>query len=206
MPQSSNIYFRLILIIPLLILLFVINTVIIEKDFSMDSNFSSYVSEDIVNPDLTGFMRFMTALGDHEIVVGIYILLILLLLFVWEDKAKAMKVPLIGFSALGLMYLLKNLFARERPEFTLLHASGFSFPSGHSLNSMVLYGLIIFVVNKYVSNVYLKIALIGLLVCVVLLIGFSRIYLGVHYLTDVLAGFCCGLLWLSLALYLAKFD
>ncbi len=201
MPQKSNIYTRLWVWIPFLILLLVIKTVIIDKDFAIDSAFSRYVSQHIVHPELTGFMRFMTVLGDHEIVVGIYVVLVLVLLFVIKDRSKALRVPLIGFSALGLMYLLKNFFARERPEFTLLHASGFSFPSGHSLNSLVLYGLIIIVVARYVSNNYLKIVLISLLVGVILLIGFSRIYLGVHYLTDVIAGFCFGILWLRLVSY-----
>ena len=94
--------------------------------------------------------------------------------------------------------LLKNHFQRERPDILRLQEiGGFSFPSGHSINSMVLYGLLIFIIIKEVKLVKLK--YIGVFICglMIFLVGLSRIYLGVHYPSDVLAGFAVGFSWLS---------
>ena len=153
MQLNSNFSLRFFLAIITLILSFAIKTAIVDKDFSLDIAFANYVSR-LHNYNFTFIMRFVTALGNHEIIVATYILLLLIVLFVIKDKIKAAKIPLIGFSALGLMHLLKHFFGRERPVFTLLEASGYSFPSGHSLNSMVLYGLIIFIINRYFGKFY----------------------------------------------------
>jgi undecaprenyl-diphosphatase len=78
----------------------------------------------------------------------------------------------------------------------LEEARGLSFPSGHALMSVTFYGLLIYIVFKNVANKSLRWTLISLLLVLILTIGFSRIYLRVHYASDVIAGFCVGLLWL----------
>lgn len=99
---------------------------------------------------------------------------------------------------LVLNQLLKNIIQRPRPEgFRLVEASGYSFPSGHSMVSMAFFGLIIWLVWHRVRNRRARIALCGAFALVIFLIGFSRIYLGVHYASDVIAGFCVSLLWLA---------
>ena len=93
--------------------------------------------------------------------------------------------------------IIKHIVRRPRPNvLRLVEESGYSFPSGHSMVSMAFYGIIIYLVYKNVSNKYLKWTLIILLSLLILFIGFSRIYVGVHYFTDVASGFLLGLAYL----------
>jgi undecaprenyl-diphosphatase len=100
---------------------------------------------------------------------------------------------------------LKNLFGRHRPLIPLLEeARGLSFPSGHALMSVTFYGLLIYIAWHSIQNKGLKWTLITALLILILFIGFSRIYLRVHYTTDVLAGFATGFLWLVISLWVLK--
>ena len=103
------------------------------------------------------------------------------------------------------MLLLKQLFQRKRPLSPLLKAArGLSFPSGHAIMAVTFYGLLIYIVQHNIDINWLKYLVIFLLVVLVLLIGFSRIYLRVHYASDVLGGFIIGLLWLMISLAVIK--
>ena len=98
------------------------------------------------------------------------------------------------------MFALKHLFNRPRPEIPLLYeAKGLSFPSGHALMSVTFYGLLIYIVFKTYREKDWKWIVISLLLLLILIIGFTRIYLRVHYTTDVIAGYCIGFLWLVFA-------
>ena len=96
-----------------------------------------------------------------------------------------------------LNQLLKGILQRPRPtEYRIIEETGYSFPSGHSMISMAFYGYLIYLIYKYVKNKYIKcisIAVLSLLICT---IGISRIYLGVHYTSDVLGGFLISISYL----------
>lgn len=99
------------------------------------------------------------------------------------------------------MILLKQLFRRKRPLSPLLKAAkGLSFPSGHAIMAVTFYGLLIYILQHTIDTGWIKIIATILLIVLMLLIGFSRIYLRVHYTSDVLAGFIIGLLWLMISL------
>jgi membrane-associated phospholipid phosphatase len=100
-----------------------------------------------------------------------------------------------------LTWILKAIFERPRPTFDdpVATASWFSFPSGHALSSIAVYGALAFVFVGGISS-WRSRALVGGIALLVAVIGFSRLYLGVHYLTDVLAGYSAGLAWLLLAI------
>jgi len=104
--------------------------------------------------------------------------------------------PLSFASAISTMLYkwVKLLYARPRPEivFHLIEQGGLSFPSGHSMTGLVFYGLLIYFIAKYGGKNRAQKALMSLLVVLIVLIGFSRVYLGVHYPTDVLAGWFLG--------------
>ena len=110
----------------------------------------------------------------------------------------------IGFSIISnlvivtiLNQLLKNILQRPRPnEFRIIEETGYSFPSGHSMVSMAFYGYLIYLIYIYVKNKYLKCTLIVLLSILICTIGISRIYLGVHYTSDVLGGFLISISYL----------
>lgn len=97
-----------------------------------------------------------------------------------------------------LNLLLKTLIQRPRPEgYRLVAESGFSFPSGHSMVAMAFYGLLIWMVWSYEKDALVRrLGVIGFGL-VIVLVGLSRIYLGVHYASDVLAGFCASIAWLG---------
>lgn len=86
--------------------------------------------------------------------------------------------------------VIKRLIRRPRPNhIRLIKEGGFSYPSGHAMISIALYGFLIYLVMKKVKNKYLKISLLTLLIFIILLVGISRIYLGVHYPTDIISGY-----------------
>ena len=106
---------------------------------------------------------------------------------------------------LVLMLLLKALFARARPLVPLLEAArGFSFPSGHAFMSTTFYGLLAYIVWQDVKNKGLRLTLTVALVVLILFISFSRIYLRVHYTSDVIAGLCLGIVWLVISVTTIK--
>jgi membrane-associated phospholipid phosphatase len=99
----------------------------------------------------------------------------------------------------GLNLLLKAAFERPRPSFSdpLATAGGFAFPSGHAMISLVVYGGIGTLISARLVSRRRRGLLLGGLALVVLAVGFSRVYLGVHYVSDVLAGYSAGLAWLA---------
>jgi membrane-associated phospholipid phosphatase len=148
-------------------------------------------------------MEVFTFLGTHQFLIPANLSLIAYFLFIKKHKWHSIKIPAIALSSLGLMFLLKGLFDRERPTVPLLfEAKGLSFPSGHALMSVTFYGLLIYMIFKTVKNPALKWTLISLLVLLIIIIGSSRVYLRVHYATDVIAGYCIGFLWLVFTVWL----
>jgi undecaprenyl-diphosphatase len=110
-------------------------------------------------------------------------------------------VAAIALSSLVLMLILKQLFRRKRPLAPLLKAArGLSFPSGHAIMAVTFFGLIVYILSHTIQSQALFIILTILLITLILLIGFSRVYLRVHYASDVMAGFIIGVCWLSISL------
>lgn len=148
-------------------------------------------------------MLFFTFLGTHSFLIPANLLLIAYFLFIRKRKWYSIKIPAIALSSLLLMFILKNLFNRPRPDIPLLYeARGLSFPSGHALMSVTFYGLLIYIVHRSKGNAFLRWTLIVLLALLILVVGFTRIYLRVHYTTDVLAGFAIGFLWLVFSVWI----
>lgn len=147
-------------------------------------------------PVLTGTFRVITDLGDARVITVV----VLALLFVlWRHKRYAYKVGLLIsiFGALAASDIIKLIVERPRPlpPIELIRESGYSFPSMHAAVSMATYGFFMYLIWKLVHPPHhRKPAIIGIGALIVL-IGFSRIYLGVHYLSDVLAGYAVGALF-----------
>ncbi|MEO7982500.1 MAG: phosphatase PAP2 family protein [Bacteroidota bacterium] len=146
-------------------------------------------------------MLFFTLLGKHQFLIPANLLLIIYFLFINRHSWFSVRIAAIALSSLALMFLLKHLFRRKRPLAPLLKAvKGLSFPSGHAIMAVTFYGLMIYILFQAPGHNAVKYCLAGLIIILILLIGFSRIYLRVHYMSDVISGYVIGLLWLYISL------
>jgi len=142
---------------------------------------------------MTVFMTFMSYLGSATILIT---LTIAILIFA-KNKKSASKIAINLVLVFILNRILKVIFRRERPSvLRIAEEIGYSFPSGHAMVSIGYYGYIIYLVYKHVKNKKARNIIIGLLTLLILLIGISRIYLGVHYATDIIGAYIIGLIYL----------
>ena len=170
-----------------------------KSDFDFNAfNFLSGFVSDLNN----NVMLFFTFLGTHLFLIPANIVLIAYFLFIKRHRWYSIKIPVVALTSLLLMFSLKYLFRRSRPLSPLLEqAKGYSFPSGHALMSFTFYGLLIYLAWLNIKKVWLKwLCIIGLTL-LVFAIGLSRVYLRVHYASDVLAGYCLGFMWLTLSIW-----
>lgn len=154
---------------------------------------------------LDQFMITITFLGKHQFLIPANLLLIGLFLLIKSYRHYAFYVLVVSLSSLLLMFVLKHLFRRKRPEkYLIFAAKGKSFPSGHAIMAVTFYGLLLHVYLH--NNIYpgLNFYVTVFTILLILLIGFSRIYLRVHYTSDVLAGFIIGGGWLYIGLFVLK--
>ncbi|MDN6640254.1 MAG: phosphatase PAP2 family protein [Tetragenococcus sp.] len=150
-----------------------------------------------LHPNWNGFFLWITQFGSATNII----ILLLAMLFVLLYRKKYVDAIWLSMSvavvAGVITPLLKLFFARQRP--TLEHLvveTSYSFPSGHATATMIFYGALIFLVPLFTQTKIWQISLQTFLAIFILLIGISRIYLGVHFPTDILAGYCESLTWL----------
>ncbi len=186
----------------LLAFLFIAKMIFKEKKEDFDLNAFRFLRSQIsdINTDVMNVFSF---LGSHNFLIPANLILIAYFLFIKKHRWYSIKVPVVAISSLVLMVCLKNFFQRDRPLTPLFEAArGYSFPSGHATMSITFYGLLIFLVWLNIKNVWLKWLFTILLALLIAFIGISRVYLRVHYTSDVLAGFSIGLMWLLLSLWI----
>ncbi|RDU36465.1 PAP2 family protein [Neobacillus piezotolerans] len=155
-----------------------------------------------VSPYLTKLMLLITMAGSVAwITVAVIIVIAVSFL-----KRKWRVGLFIGLSSgVGSIFniFLKELFKRQRPDIEpLIVEQGFSFPSGHSMGSMIFYGAAAFLVFHYAKKASTKTFGCGILLLIIFMIGISRIYLGVHYPSDIIGGFTAGGAWLTVCIIL----
>ena len=147
---------------------------------------------------LTDFLTFATHLGDRNAYAAITAMLALFFFL----KKRSWKFILQTTVVLALASLssivLKRVFNRERPSLEqLVEVNTLSYPSGHSMSAMAFYGFLIFLCVRHGMPRWLRFVLVTILILLIISIGISRIYLGVHYPTDVAGGFIGGLIWVT---------
>lgn len=155
----------------------------------------------VQNPALDSVYIFITELGSVWFLTTLSVVTLFLLWFKAKDKWGILFFLIaVGGGAL-LTTLLKNLYGRGRPSINEeIDAIGFSFPSGHSMGSLIYYGFIAYFIVRGRVNKGKKALFLSILGVLVVLIGTSRIYLGAHFPSDVLAGYVAGAIWLILCL------
>ncbi|MHB8834215.1 MAG: bifunctional DedA family/phosphatase PAP2 family protein [Candidatus Methylomirabilia bacterium] len=152
-------------------------------------------------PGVTRTMQLVTGLGSTAWVTGVAVVAALVL---WRQRFwyRLLALVLVLPGGMILSTLLKIAFHRHRPSFTdaIQAFQGYSFPSGHTMAATLLYGVLaVFAVSALEAWRWRVGAVLGAL-CIALLVGFSRVYLGAHYLSDVLGAAAAGLAWLALSL------
>lgn len=183
----------ILFIICVIIFLIIIKNIFEQEIHILDNGVYQFIAQFISEP-MTYVMKLITTLGSAIVLCSIC--LVLLLIF---QKEKYGIYAFLNLTTITILnFILKNIFDRPRPEqFRLVEETGFSFPSGHSMVSMAFYGFLIYIIWKKVKNSKIKwITCIGLFI-VTVVIGISRIYLGVHYASDVLGGFCFSIAYLA---------
>lgn len=159
-----------------------------KLDIITDNFISTYLISDFVTP----IAKIITNLGGAISLISITIILLVVL----KNKKIGIAVMINLLISTVLNIILKNVVQRPRPnEFRLITETGYSFPSGHSMVSMAFYGFLIYLIYKLVKivNKWTLIISLSIIICT---IGISRIYLGVHYASDVLAGFTISISYL----------
>jgi membrane-associated phospholipid phosphatase len=200
-PVPGNNTIRWLLLPAILFLFIIIWLVFISGNMAPDEKVFGMVAPHI-SDGRTRFMKAVAFLGNHKFLIPANLLFIAFLIF-RKNKWEAITVGVVALGSLGMMSLLKNLIQRQRPPDQLVEGiTNFSFPSGHAFMSIAFYGLLICWLAAHVKNKLQKQIAISFLLFIILLIGFSRIYLRVHYTTDVIAGFCIGIIWLIFSLWL----
>lgn len=180
--------------------LFIVADMIFEdKNFSFDERVFTLIKP-WVSPLHTSIMQVITFIGSQNFLLPANLLLIGFYLFFRKNRSRAYKIATISISSVVVMFLMKFFLQRERPLVPLIaKVHGYSFPSGHTFTSVTFYGIIAYIIYKNVKHSFLKWLLIILCIILILLVGYSRVYLRLHYASDVIAAFCLGLIWLVLA-------
>ena len=167
-----------------------------DKIHMLDTVVYNLISK-FINPTMTSIVKVITNFGDPITIVVIGLIFSYIFGIKKKDKKTAILFCLNLVIAALLNFILKNIFTRTRPEMiNITTESGYSFPSGHSSIAMACYGYIIYVINKKCNNKKIKILSTVILSILIFLIGLSRVYLGVHYASDILAAFMITLSYL----------
>lgn len=190
------------LLMSALILFFGIIAYLVSNDLT--EGFDRFIYNIIAfnkNDILTGFYKFITGFASEIIVAFVSLTFFL----VFKNKKYAFFVFLNAVNIVILNMLLKLTFMRDRPyELMIITEDGYSFPSGHAMAALGFYGFIIYLIWHFNLTKKVKIIFTILISILIILIGFSRIYLGVHYASDVLAGFMISSAYLIIYISFVK--
>lgn len=160
-----------------------------------DATVADYITS-FRNPTLTLYFKYITDVGDIYGYLIIFSLITFVLLSYFKSWKYAVQLLSVLILAVSSNVFLKHLIQRQRPITDhLVTVKTLSYPSGHAMTAMAFYGFLIYLLFTLKIKVGYKYALILLCLFLILSIGISRIYLGVHYPSDILGGFIAGLIW-----------
>ncbi len=142
---------------------------------------------------ITKAFIFLTYLGNWQVIVGLSVVVIIILALLKKTREIIFLTAAL-ISGEVIKELLKFLIHRQRPDavFSLLPENGYAFPSGHAFMSVIFYGMLCYFIYQACKKKWQRIILLVATAILVFLIGFSRIYLGVHWISDILAGWLIG--------------
>lgn len=203
---------RVISLIVLMVTSLIIFYKLVYEIFAEKS--SNFLDQQVINwayslrsPALNEIFKFITTLANIQVIIVI-IVIVLVLLTKFNQRKFVVSFLITSVFSIGFTTLAKMIFARERPAITnaLISESSFSFPSGHALLSASIYGFLIVILIKSIRNNSARILIYIFGFALIGLIGFSRIYLGVHWPTDILASYAIGIVWLAFSLIALEYK
>ncbi|HUO56477.1 MAG TPA: phosphatase PAP2 family protein [Candidatus Paceibacterota bacterium] len=157
------------------------------------------------SPFLTIFFTWVTYLGDPR---ALAVLIASMAVILWRNRHHDYVFGFLTTLAGSILftYLLKILVARQRPPLSVagIDAPGFSFPSMHAACAMAVYGFLAYMILKLLHPPHHRAPWVAMITILIILIGFSRLYLGVHYPSDVIAGYFIGLFFVLLGAVVTK--
>ncbi|WP_239551290.1 phosphatase PAP2 family protein [Paenibacillus elgii] len=201
-PKQASLTGKYILIAVVIVLLSILIFIKFAHDLQknqlerFDRTYIDWIQSHI-SPKLTVWMKGITELGSFQTLS--VLLLVSVSLMVWRRKKWEALFFMVAVTG-GMLFnqLLKQIFERQRPILhRIVEETGYSFPSGHSMGSIVFYGMLAMLLLMFVKSPVLKLLIAVTAGCLIIMIGVSRIYLGVHYPSDVAAGFAAGAAWLT---------
>ncbi|WP_100397892.1 phosphatase PAP2 family protein [Bacillus sp. FJAT-44742] len=195
-------YGKYLVTIGILILLFMVLTQLLASELNpnllqqFDFAIITWV-QSWITPLLTDSFNAITYLGSVQALI-ILVIITSLMLFIFKKTWEGILYIFTVAAGGGLNWLLKWIIHRERPDINpLVVESGYSFPSGHSMMAIIAYGMLAYYFVLFLQSKATKSITVIAFTILIFLIGLSRIYLGVHYPSDVIAGYAVGGAWLG---------
>jgi membrane-associated phospholipid phosphatase len=186
----------------LVVFVYIVNVTVLQNETTLD-NWGWGVVAPLRSPEMTQFMQVITLMGSWYFLFPAYLLLIAWFLLYRKRRSISLDIFSIAITSTVVMFGLKELFRRQRPLEPLLHAvPGFSFPSGHSFSSFTFFGLLVYIIADS-KKISFPVKVLASFLCLLLAatIATSRVYLKVHYPSDVIGGFCLCVIWLGISFW-----
>lgn len=155
---------------------------------------------------LTNLMLFFTDVGSGSSIHIFAFIIFIIFYFFLKYRVELLLFIIVLLSSHYLFRALKHMFQRSRPDLhRLVEIGGYSFPSGHATNAICIYGILTFVLWRHIPSFAGRFLLLSISTFMILAIGISRVYLGVHYPSDVLAGYFAGGCLLTIVIWIYHF-
>ena len=196
LPYVITVFIALIVVV-VGINLFVELTETLKSDLlaDYDQQITAYVIS-FRSPVLTKYFIFVTDVGDIYGYAIFLLLLTLMSIFVFKNWKYTVQIVLVLLLSAVSNLMLKRFVDRARPGIEhLVSVETLSYPSGHAMSAMAFYGFLMYLFYRFKINIFLKVVIILLLGLLILSIGLSRIYLGVHFPSDIAGGYIAGFIW-----------
>ena len=152
---------------------------------------------------LTKVFTWVTVLGKSQVVLG-FIAILVALLWLWRKSYYIIPLFIAVTGSEAFTYLGKLAFHRPRPELAVYAEHSFSFPSGHATIAVAFYGFVGYLLARFVQSWNRKVNISFITILIIIAIGFSRVYLGEHYISDVWGGYLVGAMWLIIAISVSE--
>ncbi|MEP7277885.1 MAG: phosphatase PAP2 family protein [Bacteroidota bacterium] len=190
-------------LLSLFLFFYLVHEAVYERGDILDTRVIQFFSAHS-SPALISAMKTITFFGSNVFLFPAY-LVIIAWQFLKNRGLRGIRIAVIAISSTATIFLLKQLFHRQRPQLPIIRGiTGYSFPSGHSVSSFIFCTILIYLAWKTRLARLPKYLLMFFLFCCPFAIGLSRIILNVHYTTDVIAGYCLAIVWVTASFAIIK--